>query len=208
MIIGLGHVARSGKDTAAHALVAKLGFRRIAFADALKRVALDLDPYIGRTVIGMGEWRMSDATQDGKAWESAKDTEPEVRRILQALGMAVRTHIGGDVWIRAVFDHIKLGEKIVIPDVRFLNEAEAIQAQGGMVFRIDRPGYEASGHVSETALAEWEGWDGVIANDVGPDAFRHRVVTVVAELIGAPAPAPLPVPDDDFDLSIAGVVLP
>ena len=56
-------------------------------------------------------------------------------------------------------------ERVVIDDVRFLNEVEMIHRLGGRVIRIDRPGPAESTHASETELDSFDGWDGVIVND-------------------------------------------
>jgi hypothetical protein len=55
------------------------------------------------------------------------------------------------VW--RLFNQIKEGERIVIPDVRFPNEAKMIEAQDGEVWRINRHNHSAvNDHVSERAM--------------------------------------------------------
>lgn len=54
----------------------------------------------------------------------------------------------------------------VISDVRFKNEAKAIKDKGGILIRVDRPGFEETGqHLSETALDDYDGFDHIIMND-------------------------------------------
>jgi hypothetical protein len=193
LIIGLGHVKQSGKDTAANALVTWKAanpfaprFRKVAFADALRAVALGADPIIDGPRPGLGVLRLSDViTPNSESWEEAKKAFPEVRRFLQALGTeGVRNNLGSDVWVRALFDHVGLGENVVIPDVRYVNEAEAIKARGGIVVRIDRPGHVASGHLSETALADWDGWDAVILNNRRSIDLLHEIRGLVQDHLG------------------------
>jgi hypothetical protein len=48
---------------------------------------------------------------------------------------------------------LSAGDKVVITDVRFPNEADAIKALGGQIWRVKRLGVGAvNGHVSETAM--------------------------------------------------------
>jgi hypothetical protein len=163
LIIGLMGQKRSGKDTFAERLVAEHGFVRLAFADALKKVALDIDPLIEPG----GHLRLSTMVE-AAGWEAAK-TKPEVRRFLQELGLAVRRNIHEDEWVDIVFAELRRqrvrGKDVVITDVRFPNEANDIQIQSdGFIVRIDRPGLrDDDAHVSEHAWREiWP--DAVVTN--------------------------------------------
>jgi hypothetical protein len=182
-IVGLGHVARVGKDVAAAALSRDLGYRRIAFADKLRELALAADPIVtGATQtanIGIGRGRLSWVVQ-GIGWEEAKEIYPEVRKFLQDLGLGARKTFGEDFWVERALHNVS-GD-VVVSDVRFHNEAEAIRDRGGFLIRIDRPGRHAEGHVSETALAGFEGWDAVIVNDGTVQDLEMRVVQVVKDL--------------------------
>jgi hypothetical protein len=68
---------------------------------------------------------------------------------------------------------------IVISDVRFPNEVEAIKAAGGQVWRIIRPGSELPGkagaHVSETALDNFVSGD-CISNDSTLESLRAKIL--------------------------------
>jgi hypothetical protein len=172
VIIGLGHVARVGKDTAAAALSRDLGYVKVAFADKLRDLAYHVDPIVTpgsleTTNIGVGKGRLAWVVQ-GMGWDEAKVVYPEVREILQRLGVGARKVFGDDFWVRAALEGLDLNKaNFVVSDVRFHNEADAIHALGGKLVRIDRPGYRAEGHISETALAHFEDWDAVITN-TGP----------------------------------------
>lgn len=201
IVVGFGHIARSGKDSAAAALVEKLGFRKIAFADALRQMALRVNPIIEGKIPGFPERRLADLIQEPGDWEQAKNHYPEVRRFLQALGTeGVRETLGHDIWTRVVMDQIHLGDRVVIPDVRYVNEAETIQARGGLVIRVDRPNYVASGHSSETALADWDGWDDVLENSSSWAMLRQRAVELVTARFLELAPIEEPEADDEAEL--------
>lgn len=183
MIVGFGHVARVGKDTGASALTRDLGFYRLSFADPLKDLALEADPLVRQMSsavvnIGTGAANLAHAVH-GLRWEGAKDTYPEVRRFLQSLGLGARKVFGENFWIDQVFSKMENGKDYVIPDVRFENEADAILAAGGLLIRIDRSGYKASGHTSETELADFDDWSAILRNDGDVREFQQAVVDYV-----------------------------
>ncbi|AWV16798.1 hypothetical protein A3862_15885 [Methylobacterium sp. XJLW] len=45
------------------------------------------------------------------------------------------------------------GKRVVVNDVRFVNEADAIEAMGGFLIRVDRSGLVAGEHPSEQEQA-------------------------------------------------------
>lgn len=186
LIIGIGHVRRAGKDSAATSLCRDLGFRRVSFADRLKELAFHANPLVthGRQSVnvGTGHGRLQWIVKGMGGWEAAKDSHPEVRLFLQHLGVGCRKVFGEDFWIEQALRTIKPGEKIVIPDVRFPNEAQAIKDLGGVVVRIDRPGHRAEGHESETALVDWE-FDHVIDNSDSLMDLEQRMVELARKLL-------------------------
>jgi len=185
LILGIMGKKRSGKDTFAARLVAEHGFTRIGFADALKDVALELDPIVDVIELGrergVEEVRLSDVLGPELDWEVAKEL-PEVRRILQALGVAVRNHVGEDVWVRAAMAKADaVPGPVVITDVRFPNEADFIRHSGGQLVRITRHGLEAADeHISETAL-DGRAADFLVTNN-GTVGALHSKADVVARL--------------------------
>ena len=174
MIIGITGHAQHGKDTTGRYLVERYGFHRYAFADQLKSMALVLDP-----LVNSEEWgehvRLSRMVDYG-GWDEAKK-DPEVRRFLQVLGTeAVRDHLGQDSWVEAlalkmeqdkvasriaapVVDWVPLTffEDVVVTDVRFHNEADAIRRWSGALWRVERPGFDnglGTDHPSEKYVDE------------------------------------------------------
>ncbi|MGW0899254.1 hypothetical protein ACWD0G_20100, partial [Streptomyces goshikiensis] len=83
-LVGFAGVARSGKDTAAGALLSA-GWQRKAFADKVKEVLYALDPRIVDEHYAEGLTSLRYEV-DGYGWEITKDCYPEVRRYLQRLG--------------------------------------------------------------------------------------------------------------------------
>lgn len=180
LLIGLSGYARSGKDTVADILVAEHGFKRVAFADKLKAVAYDLNPFIAG---GGGGMRRLQAEVNDFGWDKAKE-RPEVRRILQALGASVRDHVHDATWVNAALGSGPYpGQPVVVSDVRYLNEVDAVRFRHGSIIRINRPGVEAANdHPSERLMEDQSLWDGYINNDGSIEDLGHMVHGLVTAL--------------------------
>lgn len=153
MIIGLSGYAQSGKDTVANILVEKYGYRRVAFADPIRKLLYNMDPLISvgysNSVIN---YRLQDLV-DAYGWDKAKVEYPEVRRLLQELGVGARKLFGDTFWINEALSDVAPQDKVVVSDVRFENEAQWIQEFKGQIWRIKRMGKGAvNDHVSESEM--------------------------------------------------------
>lgn len=149
MIIGLTGFARSGKDSVAKVLVDQYGFTRIAFADPIREMLLQIDP-----ILDTGHHLSSTLKEYG--WELAK-ARPEVRRLLQELGVSARAIINEDVWVNKALSIIDKDIDYVFTDVRFINEVAALRLAGAHIWRVERPGVTAiNGHVSESYVSTFE----------------------------------------------------
>ena len=135
-----------GKDTAADLLVRHHGFMKVAFADALRLMALD----VVRTFMGYEHASMSWFTHRGAKevpmwdineyqlanpqWADDPDTRIPVvhpsrrtpRQVMQVLGTdIVRRHVGANVWVDATIQRIQKAQaasaatRVVISDCRF-----------------------------------------------------------------------------------------
>jgi len=153
MIIGLSGYAQSGKDTVANILVQHHGYKRVAFADKIRECLYALDTII--SVRAEFPLQLSEYFDDF-GWEAAKKV-PEVRRLLQVLGTEVgRKIIDPQLWIEMALGDIEAGNKIVVTDVRFPDEAQEIKWLFGEIWRIERPNTKpANEHTSETAMDDW-----------------------------------------------------
>lgn len=155
MLIGLSGRAGSGKSTAA-AFLRGYGFVEMAFADSLKEAAARLFDLNHEQVHGvLKEVR---AARIGKT----------PRQIMQEFGDACRS-IWPEVFISCLRRRLfRFDGRAVVSDVRFLNEARALEQLGGMLVRIERPGLQGvghPGHASEHQLDGWEGWSYILHND-------------------------------------------
>lgn len=162
MMIGLYSPAQqSGKSTVANYLVREYGFETRGFALALKRMVIDL-----LNSAGLSPERIGFYMDLGK-----EDPIPEMggcsfRYLCQTLGTEWgRTLIAKDLWTNIIVNNPNRPDLLVIDDVRFPNEFDAIKAQGGQVWKVVRPGVTPiSDHPSEGLLEGFE-FDAEIVND-------------------------------------------
>ncbi|WP_405620253.1 hypothetical protein [Streptomyces sp. NBC_00076] len=186
MNIGIIGRARVGKDTAGKWLVDERGYRRVAFADALKAAALKSDPVIddGNVGYSFSAMRLSEVV-GGYGWERAKEIG-DTRRILQELGSAMRA-VDPDIWIRPVLAKAiaanDAGVPVVVTDVRYPNEVDSLKRAGFRLIYIERPGVPQLNHESENSLTGSDA-DYHIVND-GAISSLHTTLEAIWEDIHA-----------------------
>ena len=190
MLIGVTGKKRSGKDTLAQALIGA-GFVRVAFADPIRALAYALDPLVwveadeqyllppAVRFLGRGSSHRLAWLVDVVGWEAAKNTR-EVRRTLQRLGAdAGRAVLGESVWLDLGMTAALRHPDVVITDVRFPDEADAVRTAGGLVVRVTRPGVTSTDtHATETAM---DGYpvDVELINDTTIDALHAAALTLI-----------------------------
>ena len=158
MIIGLTGYSRVGKDTVADYLVDAYGFKKIAFATALKRIVAAANPILGFDVRNPGLLiRLQDAFEYLNE-DQVKALYPEYVRLLKKFGTEGIRANDENFWVRCLQDYLlEYPGNYVITDVRFPNESDYIRFdQGGILWHIDRPGAGGDGHSSE----QWPGYLG------------------------------------------------
>lgn len=188
MIIGITGYARHGKDTVAQRLVDAWGYTRIGLADQVRVAALALDPIVECVDLpahAHRKLRLSELVDEG-GWETAKGL-PEVRRTLQRLGTEVgRGLLGEDIWIQMLERAIPkpLRARVVVPDVRFPNEAEWVMRHG-MIIKVVRPHFDNGvdhTHESEAHIDELP-YQALVMNDGTVEELWERVDAVMRELL-------------------------
>ena len=187
LIIGLVGLAGSGKDSVAEILQRQWqhdghASARTAFADPIRAMCRDFLLYAG---VQQPDRYLFDRT--------LKETViPEIgvsyRHLAQTLGTEWGQQcIGRDVWIRVLDQRLQAYRsqqvtRFVIPDVRFAVEADWLRGQGGVIWRIDRPGVQpVREHVSESGMTHVRS-DRVILNDGTLEDLRNTVGAELARL--------------------------
>ena len=141
MIIGIAGFQGSGKDTIADYLCNIYGFKRDSFAATLKDAVA--------AVFGWDRELLEGRTKESRAWREQVDEwwatrlgMPNLtpRLVLQKWGTEVaRTAWHDDTWIASLENKLnKAHNDIVITDVRFPNEIQAVRNAGGIVIRVVR----------------------------------------------------------------------
>jgi len=160
-LVGITGKQNSGKDTLASAFIEN-DFLKMAFADPLKDIVHRMFD-IPKTVL----------------WGPSENRDTHTRMILQTLGTDYAREIDPTVWIKRTLDRIQKAAtqrrdplerctiptedkelRIVVPDVRFLNEAMELKsfAPDCVLIRVHRPdsekgkAKETCTHVSETEM--------------------------------------------------------
>lgn len=173
MIIGLAGKARSGKDTTGLHLHDVYGATLLSFAQPIKDMleAMGIEAHY---IYG-----------DGK-----DQTHPEYgitpRRMMQTLGTEWGRALDPMLWINVLlsrYQHIKtqsLDPLVVVTDVRFTDEVDAIRAAGGVVINIDRPGLNSDDdHASEAGISDF---DFTIKNNGSIDQLWLKIDDVMREV--------------------------
>jgi len=119
--------------------------------------------------------------------DRAGQTAVTVRRILQWWGTEYRRTEDADYWTKAWSRKVEQLDlervHVLVDDVRFMNELNAIKGHGGLIIKIERPGFDgANNHASETSLDDYAAWDGTIVNDGTLEEFRAKVEQFAAAL--------------------------
>jgi hypothetical protein len=199
-IIGIAGRAGAGKDAAASVLVESFGFCRISLADEMKRICARIYWWGPGRLWGPSENRnrpdpstggltARKALQHlGTEWGRAMYENTWINR---ALGDARQVLAGmtydREVGVCANDAPVPAAHGVVIPDVRFRNEFDAIKAIGGRVWLVDRPGVGLTGeealHASEAGLGDAP-FDAIIRNTRGLDDFRADVALVAQMQLG------------------------
>jgi hypothetical protein len=162
-VLGLSGWARSGKDTVADYLVENEGYTKVSFSAPMKEAMYRLNPRITVNEVQNTALRVG---VDVYGWEGLKERSPDIRGLLQRFGTEVgREMFDENFWVDYALNSIEDGSKVVISDVRYPNEADAIRELGGKVFRVERNGvFAANEHASEHALDGYK-FDGKIENN-------------------------------------------
>jgi hypothetical protein len=155
MLIGLCGPAGAGKNTVADFLTDSNGgpFAQIAFAAPLYECLSAI------TGLPVARLKNRDVKEEVIPWLGKSP-----RQLLQTLGTEWgRGTVHPEIWIRIAMERAKPemagGRGVVITDVRFDNEAQAVIDAGGEVWRVTRPGWrcladEAAAHQSEAGVSD------------------------------------------------------
>lgn len=175
-LIGLYSPAmQSGKSTVSKYLSENAGFIVVKFADPLKEMIGTLLCHM----IGLNEC-VNDYIEGNKKEVVIKPFGVTARNLMQTLGTewgrkAVYENFWVDITVNRIKEELAFGNKVVVEDMRFPNEFDAVKAFGGETWKIERPSaVYTGGHASEGALNN-NTFDATFVNQ-GTIEDLHRLV--------------------------------
>jgi hypothetical protein len=161
-IIGFGHRSRVGKDTCSKFLNTELRMAGI------------------KTAHVSFAWKLKEVCHDLYGWAGMKppihyENFPADRQIkLPAIGktpVEIWVEVGNKLrevypltWIQVALRGQKNVDVVIVSDVRYQNEVDAIREIGGVVYKVVKPDAPVLDTVADNALEGYTGWDGVIEN--------------------------------------------
>jgi hypothetical protein len=194
MIYGITGRKFHGKDTFANIVVKNNpGFVILHFAGHLK--------YLAGQIFGLTHYQMHDPILKETPFEVPLVMDDFVRQMSQATGLIIFPrgmvaknprevlqffgteyvrYVKGSFWVDYLISAAKLHENVLVPDTRFLNEALAIKATGGKIFRITRVDLVDSNdtHASETEMDSIK-CDLYIGTKTGPLEDIEKIVSEI-----------------------------
>lgn len=155
-LIGILGRKRSGKDTIGNYMVEKYNYNRYAFADPIKDIS--------KIMFDLSEKQLN---EDKEKIDEQWGVSP--RTFLQKFGTEIcrnnlETYIpniildGETIWIKLfrIFYEKNKDKDIVITDVRFLDELNAIKSFGGKIVKVNRDNLEKDNHISDKDIDSYD----------------------------------------------------
>lgn len=146
-------VMQSGKTEVAKVLCEQCGFKLVKFADPVKAMIREFLRLAGATEALIERMLEGDLKE-----QAIPGLGRSTRHLLQTLGTDWgRNQVSQNVWAalttKRIQDYLAVGQSVVVDDMRFPNELEAILGLGGVPVRVYRPGAPAyKEHPSEGLL--------------------------------------------------------
>jgi hypothetical protein len=179
LLFGLTGKARSGKDTTGIIIQLLLAHTQlVSWADPIRRALRAMYPGLNDAHI-YGDLKETPLPVLGKS----------PRQMMQTLGTDWgRNIIHKDIWLMIGMNNIAAamdeGHNVVVTDVRFENEAEAIRNMGGHILHIRRDNQQTiqeSTHASEAGIAVLES-DWVVHNTGTVEDLQTRLSGIIGRI--------------------------
>lgn len=182
MIIGFTGLAGSGKTTASQHVLDKFDgmFVKVNFKDGLVK---ELKQNFPDTLQALVDEYETNEVQNIDDLFTVKP--PIMRALMQNYGTEVRRGDNDRYWVQQWAKSVSSsGKNVVVDDVRFQNEADAVKLSGGIIIKIVRTDITNAGnHISETEQSLIEP-DFVIEVDKGEhDKLYEQLDAIISNYI-------------------------
>jgi len=178
-VVGFGHRSRVGKDTCAKFLNTELRMLgistvHVSFASKLKEVCFDLYGWAG--------------LKRAIHYENCPADRQIVLPALNKTPVQIWVEVGNKLrdvypltWVQAALRGQTNVKVVIVSDVRYQNEVDAIRDLGGKVYKVKNSRAVVLDTIADNALQEVpdDGWDGIIENE-GTIADLHSQMRVLS----------------------------
>jgi hypothetical protein len=186
LIVGIAGVAGAGKSSLAEVLAERHGLVRTPFAGPIKDMLSAFLRVSGVTNLTIHRMVNGDLKEQPAPVLGGRSP----REAMQALGTEWgRNFVTPDLWteswrFRAGLELLRGIAGVTVDDIRFPNEVAAVRSMGGVVIRVDRPGFTGVNlHPSEQQVLEP---DHVVLNDGSLTDLRAKAELLSARIISHP----------------------
>lgn len=173
--IGIGHYSKVGKTELAGAIAHKLytsGHKAAEYplARSLKYIVHQMYWWAG-----VGPEEYYEKYRDERYNPIEKLGGMTYIDLLVKVGTnAIRDQVWRDTWLEMMKAATKEDEYVIIPDIRFRNEANFIKTNGGILIKATRIGYAPLDTVADRSLAGYDGWDWHATNNSDLNEWREK----------------------------------
>lgn len=167
-----------------------------SFADTLKWMCTDLFDIPYECVWGTNEQK--NQVQEHLRWENMPGLQDESKRqkwsgpmtareFMQFLGTDIMRKMYEPIWVNACIKKIQREQSqlAIIADVRFPNEANAVEKAGGTLLRLTRNVYPNETHQSEVALDNYSFSTIIDNHNKSIDYLMTKIKAICLNLKGA-----------------------
>jgi len=193
--IGVRGAKRSGKDTFTNYLVSELVIHLISRSIVRTSFAKNLRLAVAQIFGFDPEFVFSDEFKPFVTHvyplpgRHMFDEEKPLtgRELLQYFGSEVCREMDNDCWARAPFTEVEREHDnalCFITDLRFPNEADQLLQHHSFIIKVERPGFDGDGHISERALDDFEDDDFIVDNSGTEEDLANeakKIAAVIAE---------------------------
>lgn len=169
MIVGIAGKKRVGKDTIAREFI-KRGFQHDSFAGPIRRFVADLIGY-----------EITDENKEAPIYWAPHLTP---RLLMQTVGTEWGRAMDPNLWVLSFLNRPNAGRNVVVPDVRFENEASAVRMAGGLMIHVQRNIVHDDKHASEAGVGvRFDLGDMLITNNGSLGALMKQAAMIAEDCL-------------------------